>query len=201
MCARIFDVQLSTAKTALCNCVNTKVCYLIDSWYSLSEHSFKHVWFSMSEVYHAQKYILYIRDEFYSTACLSSAFFTITILVNKRIKYLYNLAWRVKFMWRLINRNSSLLRRITNWGLAPKYKFSAVCFSKVLSQPYIKISRLKIHLYIYQDHMYMDDVIVIWTISERSCSDKVYITIHYTTWLLPALYSKLYLENDLMPIT
>ena len=46
----------------------------------------------MSEVYHAQKYILYIGDEFYPTACLSSAFFTITGLVNKRIEYLYILA-------------------------------------------------------------------------------------------------------------
>ena len=155
----------------------------------------------MSEVYHAQKYILYIGDEFYSTTCLSSAFFTITSLVNKRIEYLYNLAWRVKFMWRLIIRNSSLLRRITNWGLAPKYKFSAVCFSKVLRQPNIKISRLKIHLYIYQDHMYMDDVIVMWTIGERSCSDKVYTTIHNITWLLSALNSRLYLENILTPIT
>jgi len=41
MCARIFDVQLTTATTAFYDRVYTKVCYLSDSWYSLFKNSFK----------------------------------------------------------------------------------------------------------------------------------------------------------------
>ena len=33
--------------------------------------------------------------------------------------------------------------------------------------------------------MYVDDVIVMWTIGERSCSDKVYTTIHDMTTFGP----------------